>query len=291
MWERFTDPAVAARLSTLDIPFNRYGLDPFGISREHLGAFYSMLSVFYHRYFRCLTFGIEQVPSTGPVMLVGNHSGGLPVDGGMVIASMFFDHHPPRHTHGMVEKFAQHWPVVSPLFSRVGQLTGLPEHAQQLLRAGRVLMVFPEGARGTGKLYKDKYQLVQFGTGFVRLALSMNTPIVPLAFIGGEEAIPTVYHAKKVAQWIGAPYVPITPYGLPVPLPVQCSLHYGAPLRFEGDGSEPDHVIEGYVDQVKARIESLIVEGRDARRTRLAAQRAEKAALKAAQKSGSGGAV
>lgn len=275
MWERFTDAAVTERLQALDLPFNRYGLDPFGISREHLGAFYSMLGFFYHHYFRCLTFGIENVPATGPAMLVGNHSGGLPVDGGMVIASMFFGRDPPRHTHGMVEKFAQHWPVVSSLFNRVGQLSGLPEHAVQLLRAGRLLMVFPEGARGTGKLYKDKYQLVRFGTGFVRLALSTGTPIVPLAFIGGEEAIPTIYHAKKLAKWIGAPYVPITPYGLPVPLPVQCSLHYGEPFRFPGDGTEPDQVIEGYVDQVRARISTLIEEGRVARRERLAAQKAE----------------
>ncbi|MEZ4473784.1 MAG: lysophospholipid acyltransferase family protein [bacterium] len=269
MWQRLTDPEVAARLDRLDIPFNRYGLDPFGISRDHLGAFYSMLGFFYRRYFRCLSFGIEQIPAEGPVMLVGNHSGGLPVDGGMVIASLFYDLEPPRHTHGMVEKFAQHWPVVSPVFSRVGQLTGLPEHAVRLLQSGRVLMVFPEGARGTGKLYKDKYQLVRFGTGFVRLALRTGTPIVPLAFIGGEEAIPTIFHAQRLAKWIGAPYVPITPYLLPLPLPVQCSLHYGAPMRFEGDGSEPDHVIDAYVAQVRDRITALIEEGRVARRTRL----------------------
>ena len=128
MWQRITDPEVAERLDRIDVPFNRYGLDPFGISRDHLGGFYSMLGFFYRRYFRCLSFGIEHIPDSGPVMLVGNHSGGLPVDGGMVIASLFFDKEPPRHTHGMVEKFAQHWPVVSPIFSRVGQLTGLPEH-------------------------------------------------------------------------------------------------------------------------------------------------------------------
>ena len=269
MWQRITDPEVAERLDRIDVPFNRYGLDPFGISRDHLGGFYSMLGFFYRRYFRCLSFGIEHIPDSGPVMLVGNHSGGLPVDGGMVIASLFFDKDPPRHTHGMVEKFAQHWPVVSPIFSRVGQLTGLPEHAVQLLRAGRVLMVFPEGARGTGKLYKDKYQLVRFGTGFVRLALRTGTPIVPLAFVGGEEAIPTVFHAQRLAKWIGAPYVPITPYLLPLPLPVQCSLHYGEPFRFSGDGTEPDHVIDGYVEQVKSRITALIDEGRVARRARL----------------------
>lgn len=269
MWEKLTDASVRERLAHLDIPFNRYGLDPLGISRRHLGAFYSFLGVLYKRYFRVLTYGIEHVPNTGPGMVVGNHSGGLPVDGGMVVASMFFDHDPPRHMHGMVEKFAQGWPFVSPLFSRFGQLTGLPEHATRILDSGRLLMVFPEGARGTGKLYKDKYEMVRFGTGFVRLALRSKAPIIPFAFIGGEEAIPTIYHARRLAKLLRAPYVPITPYGLPIPLPVQCSLHYGAPLVFEGDGTEPDHVIEGYVAQVKTRIAELIDEGRQMRRARL----------------------
>lgn len=270
MWDRLTDASVRERIGALDIPFNRYGLDPLGISRQHLGAFYSFLGLLYKHYFRVLTYDIHHVPNTGPAMVVGNHSGGLPVDGGMVVASMFFDHDPPRHMHGMVEKFAQGWPFVSSLFSRVGQLTGLPEHAVRILEGGRLLMVFPEGARGTGKLYKDKYQLVRFGTGFVRIALRTRSPIVPFAFIGGEEAIPTVYHARRLARMMRAPYVPITPYGLPIPLPVQCSLHYGEPLLFDGDGSEPDHIIEGYVAQVKARIADLIDTGRQMRRTRLA---------------------
>jgi 1-acyl-sn-glycerol-3-phosphate acyltransferase len=269
MWEKITDASVRERIAHLDIPFNRYGLDPLGISRRHLGAFYSFLGVLYKRYFRVLTYGIENVPDTGPGMIVGNHSGGLPVDAGMVVASMFFDHDPPRHMHGMVEKFAQGWPFVSPLFSRFGQLTGLPEHATRILDSGRLLLVFPEGARGTGKLYKDKYQLVRFGTGFMRLALRSRAPIVPFAFVGGEEAIPTIYHARRLAKLMRAPYVPITPYGLPIPLPVQCSLHYGEPLHFDGDGTEPDHVIEGYVAQVKTRIAELIDEGRQMRRARL----------------------
>ena len=268
IWDRMTDDAVRARLEHLDIPFNRFGLDPYGISKVHLGAFYSFLGVLYKHYFRVLTHGIEHVPNDGAAMVVGNHSGGLPVDAGMVAASMFFAHDPPRHLHGMVEKFAQGWPFLAPLFSRVGQLTGLPEHATRILNDGRLLLVFPEGARGTGKLYKDKYQLVRFGTGFVRIALRSGAPIVPFAFVGGEEAIPTVYHARRLARMMRAPYVPITPYGLPIPLPIQCSLHFGEPLHFEGDGTEPDHVIEGYVAQVKERIAGLIDEGRRMRHTR-----------------------
>jgi 1-acyl-sn-glycerol-3-phosphate acyltransferase len=154
-------------------------------------------------------------------MLVSNHSGGVPADGGMIIASLFFSLDPPRQVHGMVEKFAQEWPFVSQWFNRVGQLPGLPEHAIRLLRDGRLLMVFPEGARGLGKLYKDRYHLSHFGTGFMRIALQTGTPVIPLAFIGGEEAMPTVFHATRLARLVGAPYWPVPPYLLPVPLPAR----------------------------------------------------------------------
>lgn len=258
-------PEVAERLAMLKLPFNRYGLDPFGVSRPHLAQFFTLLSLLYRRYFRVTAHDIQHVPSQGRAMLIGNHSGGLPVDGGMVIASMLLDHEPPRLVHAMVEKFAQSWPFLSTFFSRVGQLSGLPEHAARLLHEERLLMVFPEGARGTGKLYKDRYQLVRFGTGFMRLALQTKSPIVPFAFIGGEEALPTLFHAKTLARLVGAPYWPVPPYLIPVPLPVACDIFYGEPMRFEGDGTEPDEIISAYVDQVKERIEALIERGRQVR--------------------------
>ncbi|PRP92399.1 2-acyl-glycerophospho-ethanolamine acyltransferase [Enhygromyxa salina] len=264
MWRRVISDEVRERIERLDLPFNRWGLDPYGISKDHLGLFLTVLGQAHKHYFRVRTRGIENVPGTGPAMLVSNHSGGLPTDGGMIVASIFFDREPPRLAHGMVEKFAQSWPFMGPWFSRVGQLPGLPEHAKRLLLDGRLLMVFPEGARGTGKLYRDRYQLERFGTGFMRIALETGVPIVPIAFIGGEEAIPTIYHAKYLAKLANAPYFPITPYILPVPLPVNCEVLYGAPMHFEGTGNEPDHVIDGYVAQVKARVEELIAEGRGA---------------------------
>ena len=269
IWDRLTDPVVRERLEGLDLPFNRYGLDPLGISKAHLGAFYSLLRPLYQRYFRVETFGVEHVPATGRAMIIGNHSGGLPVDAGMAVAALFFELDPPRHAHGMVEKFANQWPVLSPLFSRIGQLTGLPEHAVRMLEDDRLLMVFPEGARGTGKLYKDKYKLVRFGTGFMRIALQTRSPIVPFAFVGGEEALPVIHHANGLARLTGAPYWSVTPYVLPVPLPFPCQLWFDEPMVFEGDGTESDAIIEGYVAQVKARIAALIEKGREFRRGRV----------------------
>lgn len=261
------DEEVSERVRRLEIPFNRYGLDQFGVSQEHLAEFLSVLSWIYRHYFTVRTHGIENVPERGRVMVVGNHSGGLPVDGAMIIASLLLEMDPPRLGQGMVEKFANRWPFVSHWFSRVGQFTGLPEHALGLLREERVLMVFPEGARGTGKLFKDRYELVRFGTGFMRLALATGTPIVPFAFIGGEEALPTMLHLKRLAKLVGAPYIPVPPYLLPVPMPVHCEIYYGEPMHFEGDGSEADDVIGEYVQQVRDRIATLIEEGRAERRT------------------------
>jgi 1-acyl-sn-glycerol-3-phosphate acyltransferase len=104
----------------------------------------------------------------------------------------------------------------------------------------------------------------------MRIALETKVPIVPIAFIGGEEAIPTIYHAKGLAKLFGIPYVPITPYLLPIPLPVHCEVHYGEPMKFEGTGNEPDDVINGYVEQVKERVEELIAIGRGSRSRGLA---------------------
>lgn len=259
------DSEIEARVRRLELPFNRYGLDPYGVSRDSLAAFYSLLAWAYRHYFRVTCFGIENVPPQGRALLVGNHSGGLPIDAGMVLASLFLELEPPRHCHAMVEYFAQKWPFISRWFNRIGQFTGLPRHAQRFLREERLVMAFPEGARGTGKLYRDRYKLVRFGTGFMRMALKTESPIVPFAFIGGEEAIPTVLHLQGLARLIGAPYVPVPPQLLPIPLPVSCQIWYGEPMRFDGDGNEDDETIERYVASVRQRVEALIARGLAAR--------------------------
>ena len=262
MFNKLIHRDVHARLDELDLKFNAYGYDPIGISKDHLGAFYSLLQVFYRQYFRVECEGLEHIPPEGRAMMIGNHSGSLPADAGMVMASLFFDLNPPRYIHGMVEKFAQTLPFLSSWFSRIGQFTGLPEHAERLLRDDRLLLAFPEGARGIGKLYKDRYQLVRFGTGFMRIALKTRTPIVPFAYVGGEESFPAIYHSKSLAKLFGIPYWPVPPYIVPFPMPVRCRIHYGAPLYFEGDGTESDSVIEAYVQTVRAHIAQLITEGR-----------------------------
>jgi 1-acyl-sn-glycerol-3-phosphate acyltransferase len=256
---------IRERVDRLEIPFNREGYDKYGISKKHLAIFFTALGWMYRNYFRVRVHGIENVPKRGRAMLVGNHSGGYAIDGAMVLASMMLEMDPPRLAQGMAEKFLNEIPVASSWTSRVGQLTGLPEHAVRLLEDDRLLMVFPEGARGTAKLYKDRWSLVGFGTGFVRLALQTRTPIVPLAFIGGGDVLPTIMNLYAVGKLMGAPYIPLTPYVLPLPLPRHCEIYYGEPMHLDGNGNEDDERIEVLVGQVKERVRDLMERGRAAR--------------------------
>lgn len=256
---------ILERTKHLEVPFNRHGIDPFGTSQIEVARMMTVLAWMYRRYFSVTVSGLEHVPARGRAMVVGNHSGGWAVDAMMVIASLFLDKEPPRLAHGMAEKFMSRMPFTSLYTSRTGNFTGVPENAIKLLESERLLMVFPEGARGTAKLYGDRNSLVRFGSGFVRLALQTRTPIVPFAFLGGGEAVPTMVNLYKLGKLMGMPYIPVTPYLLPVPRPVSLELYYSEPMRFEGTGDEEDHVINEYVDQVKARIAGLIEQGRQIR--------------------------
>jgi 1-acyl-sn-glycerol-3-phosphate acyltransferase len=262
------DESMAERVDRLELPFNEFGVDPYGISKKHLALAASVMAALYRYYFRVRCYGIEHVPARGRAMLVGNHSGGYAIDGAMVVTSMLLEMDPPRLAQGMAEKFINRLPVASLWTSRTGQFTGLPEHALRLLEDDRLLMVFPEGARGTAKLYKERYSLVDFGTGFIRLALQTRTPIVPVGILGGGTAVPTVANLYRLGRLVGVPYIPVTPYLLPLPLPAPVELYYGEPLVFSGTGGEDDEVIAGYVEQVKSRIAGLIEQGREQRNRR-----------------------
>lgn len=260
------DPEVRARLERLELPFNAFGVDPYGVSRDAIGPFMTAVKPLYRHYFSCEVHGIEHVPTRGRAMLIGNHSGGAALDGLMVLASCFFELEPPRIAQAMAEKFLNRIPFASSISSRLGHLTGLPAHAERLLEDERLVVVFPEGARGTAKLFKERYSLVNFGTGFMRLAMKTKTPVVPFAFLGGGEAIPTVANAYALGRLLGLPYIPLTPWVLPLPIPAKLEIRYSAPMTFEGTGTEEDEAIAANVDRVKARIADLIAQGREERK-------------------------
>lgn len=256
------DPEVAARIEALDLSFNKFGVDPYGIDKRDLIRFVSAFAWVYRFYFKVDVYGLENVPARGRGILVGNHSGGVAIDGAMVMGSMLLDAEPPRLPHAMLDKFIHQFPGASQFMARTGQFTGNPDQAKRLLNDERLILAFPEGARGTAKLAKDADSLVEFGTGFMRLALETGSPIIPFGFVGGGEALPTIANLKRLGRIFGVPYIPVTKWGVLVPKPTRFQLLYGKPMVFEGSGHERDEVVNARVEQVKERIHILIRQGR-----------------------------
>jgi 1-acyl-sn-glycerol-3-phosphate acyltransferase len=160
----------------------------------------------------------------------------------------------------MVERFVPAVPFASYLFSRWGQITGTPENCRRLLEAEEAILVFPEGARGISKPFAKRYQLQDFGLGFMRLALETGTPIVPVAVVGAEEQAPAI-NIKPLAKLFGSPSFPIVPYPpfVPLlPLPVKYRLYFGEPLEFKGDPDDDDEILQGMVQTVHNRIQSML---------------------------------
>src|SRR5207302_9210775 len=178
----------------------------------------------------------------------------------MIGLSMLVEAEPPRVARAMVEKWAPTLPFVAPFFARIGQVVGTPENCRRLLAAGETIMVFPEGVRGLNKTYDKRYQLQEFGSGFMRLALETQTPVVPVGVVGAEEQAPAFFDFKAAAKLIGFPALPITLTGVPLPLPVKYHLWFGAPMRFTGRDDD-DAELERKVREVKSRIAELLRHG------------------------------
>ncbi|MCX7809267.1 MAG: acyltransferase family protein, partial [Deltaproteobacteria bacterium] len=162
----------------------------------------ALAALLYRFYFRVRTRGIERVPQ-GRVLLIANHSGQLPFDGAMLATALVLEANPPRLARSMVERWSAELPFVSFLFPRLGQVVGTPDNARRLLEADEALIVFPEGSRGISKTFDRRYQLVEFGLGFMRLALATGTPIVPVAIVGPEEQYISVANLTSVAKLLG----------------------------------------------------------------------------------------
>src|SRR5947209_14743786 len=260
------DPAFRAKLKALPTRQNEYGYDPFGFHRDEAKIAALVTSFLYRTYFRVEAHGLENVPK-GRVLLVSNHSGQLPFDAVGIGGALLFDSDPPRIVRAMVERYVQTLPFASYLFARWGQITGTPENCKRLLEDDEAILVFPEGAKGIAKNFTQRYQLQEFGLGFMRLALETKAPIVPVAVIGAEEQIPAV-NLKSLARLMGAPAIPLSlaPPFLPIPYPVKYRIYFGDPLWFEGDPDDEDEVLEEKVKRVRNEIQSMIRIGLKERR-------------------------
>jgi 1-acyl-sn-glycerol-3-phosphate acyltransferase len=251
---------VGARTQALVVHGNEFGFDPFGLSRASLETAMAVARLVYRYYFRTEAFGIENLPASGRVVLVSNHSGQLPFDALVIGCACFLEPPQPRLVRAMVEFFVPTVPFASYLFARWGQITGTPENCRRLLAADEAVLVFPEGARGISKPFSKRYQLADFGSGFMRLALEAGAPIVPVAVIGAEEQAPAI-NLKPLAKLFGTPAFPIVPYPpfvAAVPLPVKYRVYFGEPKRFTGDPDDDDDDLAERVKTVKNRIESML---------------------------------
>lgn len=255
---------IDARVAQIQTHPNEMGHDPFGFDPDTSRYALAGAALLHRYYFRTETFGIENVPDDGRLLIIANHSGQLPIDGVMIGTALMMDASPPRFPRSMVEKWIAELPFVSVFMPRVGQVVGSPANARRLLENEESLVVFPEGARGISKTFDQRYQMTDFGLGFMRLALETNTPIVPCAVVGAEEQYPSVADIKPLAKLLGAPAFPIIPQlfvGMLAPLPTKYRLYFGEPLHFEGDPDDDDAVIEEKVWTVKTSIEGMLKKG------------------------------
>lgn len=268
--EDLLDPESLRRLEHLGKNLNEFGYDPFGFNPEYLKYSLPLATWVYRKYLRVQTYGMENIPQ-GPTLFIANHSGQIPIDAMMIVTSCLLDLDPPRMVRSMIERWVPTLPFVSWFFIRSGQILGTRDNFRKLAERGDSILVFPEGVLGINKTWSHAYQLQRFGYGFMRLALENQMPIVPIAVIGAEEQAPSFFNARGVGRLLGMPAFPITPtfpwlgpLGL-LPLPVQYHLHYGAPLRFEGNPDDEDRNIAAHVDEVKRVLQRMLEEGRRAR--------------------------
>ena len=218
-----------------------------------------LVTGFFHRYFfRVECHGIESLPG-GPFMLVGNHgSHVLAWDGAMILTSCLLDADPPRLVHGMAEHRLMELPVLGAAARRIGAVDGRRDACEELLNAGGSVLTFPEGVKALRRRFRERYQLTNFGHGFMHVALATEVPIVPVAVIGAEEEAPILGNPGWLARLLRTPVAPLTPT-LFVPLPVRYRIHFGTPLRFKGPTS-PD-VVSRHVGTVRASLQELLRHG------------------------------
>lgn len=260
------------RLETVPLQDEGHGYDIFGAHRATRTFFTAAMAPIYDKWFRVEAFGRKNIPSEGPVVIAANHSGAIPMDAAMVLCDLnrFLD--PPRLVRPLADHFVRGLPLAGALFARFGVVGGSRRNADEVLRRGGAVLVFPEGVPGIGKNFNERYQLKPFRRGHAELALRNGAPIVPTAVVGAEEQYIQV---AKLPGIMGTPHVPITPFfpllgpvGL-VPLPVKYRIYYGEPIyfheRYERRDADDPEVLMSLAAEVQGRVAELIEQGLDER--------------------------
>ena len=244
-----------------------YVVDEYGFDQEITERFFmTALRPIAQKWFRIEVRGIENIPSEGGALVVSNHSGTIPVDGLMTMVSIH--DHTGRFLRPLGADLVFKSPVVSTLARKGGTTLACNEDAERMLRGGELVGVWPEGFKGIGKPYAERYKLQRFGRGgFVSAALRTQVPIIPLSVVGAEEIYPLVANLPSLARVLGLPYLPITPLfpwlgplGL-VPLPSKWLLEFGEPIRtdeFDAGAAEDPMLVFNVTDEVRETIQSTL---------------------------------
>ncbi len=265
-------PGDYGRFLKMKIHTSDFGYDPFGLERESaMLAFVLFKLLLYKKWFRVESSGAENIPSHGPVIITPNHSGAIPIDGAMLAVDLAEQMEQPRILRAVVDNFAGSLPFINTFFTRCGQVIGARKNLVGLLEQGEMLAVFPEGHKGTGKSFRERYRLCPFNVGFLELSLLHRAPIVPAAVIGAEEQYPGTFNIKQLARWFKLPCLPVPPLlfllgplGI-LPLPTKYTIYYGEPLHFYRE-YPPETVrdpmaIHELTEKVRAHVQKLVLKG------------------------------
>jgi 1-acyl-sn-glycerol-3-phosphate acyltransferase len=222
----------------------------------------TLVDFLYHLWFRCEVEGLENIPDEGGALLVSNHSGALPPDASMIAKALRTEHPRERVLHITVEHFFKGYPGFSMLLPKIGAVPAHPANVHRLLSdEQQLVLVFPEGRKGTEKLYKDRYRLRRFGRGgFVKAAMNAKVPIVPVALVGAEEAMPIFAQLRPLARLTGLLYAPIGPTFY---LPAKFRIRFMEPIRTDevADGASDDRaLVQTVAQEVRARIQEELFE-------------------------------
>jgi len=248
------------------------GEDPWGLNLEQAKSTLEAVWPLYKHYFKVRIFGQENVADE-PYIIISNHSGQVAIDGMLISTAFATEIAPQRILRSMVDRFFTALPWIATAAAGGGAVLGDRQNGHNLLKRGQSILAFPEGVAGVAKSTSDYYQLQNFTHGFLRMAISTKTKILPLAVIGCEEIFPWVYQPKKLSKWIGLPALPISPLYLPLPSPVD--IHIGQPISLpdELSADAPDREIEIHVQEVKKEVARLIERGLKERRPFFASQK------------------
>jgi 1-acyl-sn-glycerol-3-phosphate acyltransferase len=245
-------------------------LDDWGRSQRVFDAIAPLLDFYYRYWFRVEQEGVENVPAEGGALLVSNHSGALPPDAPMIMQAIRHEHTTPRPVYMLGEHWFKGYPGVGMFTNKIGLVAAHPANAQRLLRDERQLaLVFPEGQKGSRKLFWQRYRLRRFGRGgFVRTAIAAGVPIVPVAVVGAEEAMPIFAHVPLLQRLTGLIYFPVNHafphFGLAAGamyLPAKFKIRFLEPIdlsRYGSDDAEDVALVQSLAEDVRARIQAQL---------------------------------